>query len=62
MKKAFLISKSENPVVKDLIAQIEIFTDHLSENNCDQALHCCGNFKNPPKNREISGSYLPCQI
>ena len=30
-----LISKSENPVVKDLIAQIEIFTDHLSENNCD---------------------------
>ena len=26
--------KSENPVVKDLIAQIKIFTDHLSENTC----------------------------
>ena len=40
MKKKFydLISrkseKSENPVVKDLIAQIKIFTDLLSENTC----------------------------
>ena len=41
IKKALyeLISKSENPVVKDLIAQIKVFTDHLSENTCDQALH-----------------------
>ena len=31
-----LISKSENPVVKDLIAQIKVFTDHLSENTCGQ--------------------------
>ena len=26
--------KSENPAVKDLIAQIKIFTEHLSENTC----------------------------
>ena len=29
-----LISKSENPEVKDLIAQIKTFTDYLSENTC----------------------------